>query len=128
MNRCVAVTLGFFFIACRAGAQDPALDAMIAALPKLDAAILGPDAPERKLRLTALQQQREAANARDRAAWAPITRKEAWENYREAKLALLRKSLGEFPARPQPPRLMTTRTVEGDGFRVENLVYESRPG
>ena len=29
---------------------------------------------------------------------------------------------------PGAPRMLVTRTLEGDGYRIENLVFESRPG
>jgi dienelactone hydrolase len=90
--------------------------------------MFAPDAPERKLRSAALQKLREDANARDRAAWAKIVDRASWEGYRDEELALLRKSLGRFPGRPKTIEVMTTKTIMGDGFRVENLVYESRPG
>jgi hypothetical protein len=40
----------------------------------------------------------------------------------------LRESLGLPAAIPEVPRVIVTRTLEGDGFRIENLVFESRPG
>ena len=108
--------------------------------------VFGPDAPERKLRQTALQKKREEVNRRDREEWAKITTKETWEKFRDGKLALLRQSLapGEYQTKyfgkledalkdfnwfPEPAKLktLTTKKIEGDGFVIENLVYESRP-
>src|SRR5882724_10215853 len=90
-------------------------------------AVFAPNAPERKLRQTALQHKREEVNRRDREAWAKITTKEAWEQFRDEKIALLRKSLGQFPGPPKSVPVMVTRKFDGDGFIVENVVYESRP-
>src|SRR5438105_10145881 len=89
--------------------------------PKWAAPVFAADAPERKLRQTALQKKREEANRKDREAWAKITTKEAWEKYRDAKLALLRDSLGPFPEPAKNVPVMVTRKIEGDGFIVENI-------
>jgi dienelactone hydrolase len=70
----------------------------------------------------------QAANERESAAWRRIRTREDWERYREEKLRALRESLGSFPALPTPLGVVVTRTFEGDGYRVENLVFESRPG
>jgi hypothetical protein len=67
-------------------------------------------------------------NARNREAWSKITSREQWEKYRDERLAALRKSLGEYPAAPAKLNVRTTGTVEGDGFKIENVIYESRPG
>ena len=68
------------------------------------------------------------STARIRTAWAQITSKEAWEKYRDAKLALLRQSLGTFPEAPKQVKTLTTKTIAGESFHIENIVYESRPG
>jgi dienelactone hydrolase len=113
----------------RSAAQDaPSLDAIVAALPQWGRPILGPDAPEQKFRSAALQQMRASANARDREAWAHVDSKDSWEKFRDAKVALLKRSLGSWPEGPQQPTTVTTRTIDGDGFRIENLVYGIRPG
>jgi cephalosporin-C deacetylase-like acetyl esterase len=68
------------------------------------------------------------ANARNRAAWRRIDTREAWERYRDERIEKLRRSLGEFPAPPAKLNVRVTGVVRGEGFRIENLVYESRPG
>src|SRR5262249_23730723 len=40
----------------------------------------------------------------------------------------LRDSLGQFPPVPKDLKARVTRKLEGDGYRIENLVFESRPG
>lgn len=67
-------------------------------------------------------------NARNRAEWAKIKTREQWEKYRDERVERLRKSLGEYPAPPAKLNARTTGTVNGDGFNIENVVYESRPG
>ncbi len=69
----------------------------------------------------------EAANARNRADWAAIKTREQWESYRDERIARLRSSLGELPV-PEKLNSRVTGVIDGDGFRIENVVYESRPG
>src|SRR5262245_3307176 len=67
-------------------------------------------------------------NARNREQWSRIETREQWEKYRDERVAALRRSLGEYPAPPSRLNGRTTGTVTGDGFTIENVVYESRPG
>ena len=75
-----------------------------------------------------LRRRRDAANERNRADWYAIKTREQWEAYRDGRLEKLRTSLGKFPDPPEELRVKVTGTVAGDGFRIENVVYESRPG
>jgi hypothetical protein len=54
--------------------------------------------------------------------------REQWETYRDERIERLRRSLGEFPAPPARLNVRVTGTLAGDGFRIENVVYESQPG
>lgn len=75
-----------------------------------------------------LREQIVAANRASSEAWSKIQTREDWEQFRAAKLALLRKSLGTLPPRPAKPKTLVTGRIDGDGFQIQNLVYESRPG
>ena len=75
-----------------------------------------------------LRRRRDAANDRNRAEWYAIRNRKQWEAYRDVRLDRLRKSLGSFFPRPAKLNIKVTGTVAGDGFRIENVVYESRPG
>src|SRR5713226_944154 len=77
---------------------------------------------------TDLRRRHEAANDRDAAEWAQVTSREDWERYLAPRLQALRDSLGRFPAPPAELRAWTTGSVDGDRYRVENLLFESRPG
>lgn len=68
------------------------------------------------------------ANRASTAEWETIKTRADWEAFRKEKLAALKKSLGEFPEPPRDLKVKVTGLHEGDGYRVENLVYESRPG
>jgi dienelactone hydrolase len=74
-----------------------------------------------------IRRRTDEVNARNRTHWSLIQTRDQWEKYRDERIARLRDSLGEFPA-PGKLNPRTTGVVDGDGFRIENLVYESRPG
>ncbi len=84
-------------------------------------------APARNLHDEARELVRQA-NRRETEAWRKIATREDWERYRDAKLAALRASLGAPVEPPKDLKVRVTRTIEGEGYRIENLVYESRPG
>ena len=86
----------------------------------------GPDAT-RQLRLHLAARQR-AINDRDRADWAELRSLADWERFVTPRIAALRRSLGQFPSPPEKLPVHVARTISGAGFRIENLVYESRPG
>ena len=69
-----------------------------------------------------------AANQADRRAWDEVKTRADWESFRDRRLQALRSSLGDFPVVPRDLKVRVTRSLEGDGYRVENLVFESRPG
>src|SRR5262249_45826661 len=69
-----------------------------------------------------------AARVRENRAWRPVKGRASWERFRDVRLHALRASLGQFPTPPAYLRVRVTRTLEGDGYCIENLVYETRPG
>jgi len=69
-----------------------------------------------------------AANQRDAEAWAKVKSRDDWEKFCAPRIEALRQSLGIFPAAPKDLNMHVTRTIEGDGYRIENLVYESHAG
>src|SRR5262245_3880994 len=70
----------------------------------------------------------QAANDRESKAWNAVKNRTDWERYRDARLKALADSLGRFPSPPRALKVLVTRTLKGDGFRIENLAFESRPG
>jgi dienelactone hydrolase len=100
------------------------------ALGALDTAALSPEEHARwstMLADDAAARLREA-NRRDAQAWAKVQSKADWEHFREARLRALRDSLGRYPAAPPAIRAEVTGTLDGEGLRIEKLVFESRPG
>ncbi len=69
-----------------------------------------------------------AANRRDAAAWAKVQSRADWERFRDERTKALRESLGVFPPVPKALDAEVTKTLEGEGYRVECLVFEPRPG
>jgi hypothetical protein len=70
----------------------------------------------------------QAAASRENAAWHAARSRDDWERLRDARIRALRESLGPFPPTPTGLKVRVTRTLEGDGYRIEDVVFESRPG
>jgi dienelactone hydrolase len=67
------------------------------------------------------------AIARDAKLFDALKTRADWEKYRDVRLKALRESLGLY-ATPKTITPTVTRTLEGDGYRIQNVVFESRPG
>ncbi len=65
---------------------------------------------------------------RENAAWAKVQNRADWEKFRDQRIQALRSSLGDWPQPPADLKVRVTGRHEGDGYRIENLVFESRPG
>jgi len=68
------------------------------------------------------------ANVRESKAFAAVTTKEQWEQYRDVRIQKLKESLGTFPEVPKEMRVVITRTIDGDGFVIQCILYQTRPG
>jgi hypothetical protein len=69
-----------------------------------------------------------AANRRETQAWQMVETRDDWERFRDPRIEALRRSLGQFPPAPSDLKVLTTRTFDSEGYAIENLVFESRPG
>jgi dienelactone hydrolase len=109
------------------GADDAAV-----ALRELDPNVIPADVAKEKKPSDMLwreaKRRMQAANQRETAVWRTVKNREDWEKFRDARLARLRASLGQFPEPPADLKIRTTSERNGEGFRIENLVFESRPG
>jgi len=72
--------------------------------------------------------RRDEANQRDAQAWAQVKSRAGWERFRDRRIDALRRSLGNFPPVPKTLNAQVTRSTHGDGYRIDNLIYESRAG
>jgi dienelactone hydrolase len=110
----------------------PALRAQGEDLPgklrALDAQVIRSDRDLRRMLSEDIQTRRQEMNQRETRAWRKITTKQEWERYRDKRLQALRTSLGDFPTPAKNLKVSITRTLEGEGYRIDNLVFESRPG
>jgi dienelactone hydrolase len=75
-----------------------------------------------------LAEQLQQANRRSSEEWQRLQSREEWEAFRLQKLQRLRQGLNIPEAPPKPRRTVVTGTIAGEGYRIEKLVYESRPG
>ena len=90
---------------------------------------LQPELAEPKRMLSrSIQDRRRQRNEQDVAEWRAISSREHWERFRNLRIARMRKSLGKFPEPPEDLNVKVTKTLNGDGFQVECVVFESRPG
>ena len=74
-----------------------------------------------------IRDRTDAFNKHDREEWYKVATRAQWETYRDERIAKLRESLGEWPT-PAKPNVKVTGVIKGDGFNIENVAYESRPG
>jgi cephalosporin-C deacetylase-like acetyl esterase len=64
---------------------------------------------------------------KERRDWDQVKTVEGWERFRDPRLKALATSLGEFPART-PLQVKVSKEFRGDGYRRQDLVYETRQG
>jgi hypothetical protein len=69
----------------------------------------------------------EAALA-ERSAWEQVVTVADWETFRNHRVDALKASFGPFPERAPLHAAVTRHLDYGDGFVLENVVFESRPG
>jgi len=107
-----------------------AADKIMADLHRISSAVAPPEEQEglRAQLGHSLREQIAAANRASSAAWANIESRTDWERFRQDKRRLLRTAIGPFPERSIPARTLITGRIQGSGFQIQNLVYESRPG
>lgn len=120
------MTRTFFFLLLLA------TSATAADWPDVKPTVFEPNSPEAKAlpKMVAadLRKRTQEANERESKLFAAIKTKAEWEKYRDERIAHLRESLGTFPAVPKDMKVVTTKTIDGDGFVIKNTLYESRPG
>lgn len=80
-----------------------------------------------KMMSTDARKRMQEANVRESKAFAALKTKDEWEKYRDARIQKLKESLGQWPPAPKDVRVKVTRELDGDGYVIHNVVYESRP-
>jgi cephalosporin-C deacetylase-like acetyl esterase len=132
MSCLVVLALGAWPTFSLAEEEKPSNEQLAKWLRDLDAKVLpadGDKARELARMLSRNVRSRvQAANQRENRAWQQVKDRAAWKKYRDARLRALRDSLGHFPSPPKSLKVHVTRQIKGDGYRIENLVFETRPG
>ena len=100
------------------------LAAAILALSAPNRGAVADDAPLPTAYLEFVREQARTLRAGDRT---PTTREE-WRDQAEAVSRGLREAWGDFPAEPCPLDARVLGTLERDGYRVEKVVLQTRPG
>jgi cephalosporin-C deacetylase-like acetyl esterase len=125
--RFAAAALIFLSSVLGAVASVTAAEALGKTLQELDVRVC-PGKDEQKLLVEMLgadlRKRRREANERETAAWGNVKTKDDWEAFRDARL----KWLGRAAPPPASLNEKVTGTFRGDGYTIENLVFESRPG
>jgi len=100
------------------------------ALDDLDVTVLSNDERQELAGMISrdIERRRLLAIQRENMAWSKVKSRDDWERFRDQRLNALRESLGQFPPPPKDLNIETTGHIEGDGYRIENIVFESRPG
>jgi cephalosporin-C deacetylase-like acetyl esterase len=68
------------------------------------------------------------ANRADAELWGQVKTRSDWERFRDRRLQALRVSLGSWPDAPKELKVRVTGSHEGEGYQVNNLVFQSRRG
>ncbi len=74
-----------------------------------------------------LRSRMAAIAGEEKRDWQKVDSREAWESFRDQRLNALRKWMGSPPDRTPLRSVVTHRADYGDGFVIENIVFESRP-
>jgi dienelactone hydrolase len=108
-----------------------AFSSIAADFKDIDPNVFGKDDPRSKdlskMVWTDARRRMQEANLRESKAFAAVQTKEQWEKYRDERIAKLKSALGTFPEVPKNMRIVVTRKLDGDGFVIHNIVYETRP-
>ena len=75
-----------------------------------------------------IERRRLLAIKRENEAWSRVKTRADWEHFRNQRLNALRKSLGQLPPAAKNLQVETTGRIKGDGYEIENIVFQSRPG
>jgi dienelactone hydrolase len=75
-----------------------------------------------------LRKRTDEAVLAERRAWEKVKTREDWERFRDERIRGLRESLGKFPPERPPLDVRVSARHRGEGYVLENLIFQSRPG
>lgn len=132
MNRFLVLAFLASLPATAIAQTPPAHGALAEQLRKLDANVIIQGTvrqpPLASMLSRDVEARMRAANRADRFAWKDVKTLADWERIRDASLKALRESLGAFPPAPKEISVKVTGSFEGDGYHVDKLVFQTRPG
>jgi dienelactone hydrolase len=109
-----------------------AVTSVAADFKDIDPNVFGKDDPRTKdlpkMMWADAKRRMQEANLRESKAFADVKSKAEWEKYRDVRVQKLKESLGVWPDAPKDMRIKVTRELDGDGYVIHNVVYETRPG
>ena len=129
--RYLAAACILFLGALSAAPPSSADEGLVKRLQELDSRVYREKDEQKGLRemLGAdIRKRRKEANERESAAWAKVKTKEDWEQFRDSRIKALRQSVSRIVPLSEPLNEKVTGTFRGEGYEIENLVFESRPG
>ena len=80
-----------------------------------------------KMLETSVRARMDAYAEDEKQAWQEVKTIDDWKRFREERLNALLNSIGPLPERTPLKPVVTRRIDYGEGFVIENIVYESRP-
>jgi dienelactone hydrolase len=128
-------TLAFFTASCGLSSTLAATDVdadLTRVLRQLDARVIASEpgkspAPDAMLEHNVISRLR-ASNRQSTRDWQALRNRAEWERFRDSRIVRLKRSLGTFPDPPTDLNVRVVRTATGNGYRVQNILFESRPG
>ena len=75
-----------------------------------------------------LERRTEQAVLAERRAWEDVRTRGDWEKSRDNRIQGLRESVGIFPPHRPALNARVTATHKGDGYLLENVIFQVRPG
>jgi dienelactone hydrolase len=74
-----------------------------------------------------LRKKVERAVVAERLAWDKVNSRDDWERFRDERIQAFKNSVGKFPPDKPPLQARVTARHDGDGYRLENVVFQVRP-
>jgi dienelactone hydrolase len=74
-----------------------------------------------------LRRKVEQAVLAERVVWEKVNTRDDWERFRDERIGALKRSIGKFPPEKPPLQTRVTARHDGDGYRLENVIFQVRP-